>query len=461
MKFAICDSITTLFFLISFPFSLLGLSGCAGRPDITPSIYTKDTQQLDKKNNKIVVFVHGVIGEVEETWTYKNGDKSVSWPDLVKADPHLRHYDVYAISYYSPLWGKAPTLFELATQLNFELEAKRILVNYDEVIFVAHSMGNLVVRQAMLDRNKYEHVRVPLIVSFAAPSNGSDLANLAAVVSANPQFRDMFRLDYNSYLQALNAEWKRARLNTEIACAYELRDYPRLGKRVVEMGSATAACTRDPAMPIVADHSDMVKPFGLTDPIHEWLRLELLRVPRLADPEYELVLIDSAALIYNPGRPGETNSHVIQRELQRNLHSLNINTVPIFDGWRDYDTIVKRKPEADLIIMHFSALYGESSPNDPEERLKRFVIRILDATKKTKLLIYSRWNEKHVLNDGNTLGQMKEFVINLLPGDYRTQYSSRIEVFDVNRFGLTSPAFDHPVIADELENGVKAMLSRR
>ena len=57
-----------------------------------------------------------------------------------------------------------------------------------EVMFVAHSMGGLVVWQLLL---KYQGLapKVPMIYFFATPTTGSELAALAKLApTLNPQF---------------------------------------------------------------------------------------------------------------------------------------------------------------------------------------------------------------------------------------------------------------------------------
>jgi osmoprotectant transport system substrate-binding protein len=253
------------------------------RPDLDmtqlePSRFVRQT----KANKKVLVFVHGVTGTASETWAR---DARAYWPDIAKEDGRLSEYDIFVVSYYSPQQTNAPNIFQLSDLLNKDLEAHKIYPTetlpsqYEEVVFVCHSMANLVVRTSMVIKALPEtsSTQIPLIISIASPSEGSSLADLAKDTLPNPQFKDMASIEANSFLQFLNAVWERRAFDTEIACAYELRNHPSFRGRVVEEKSATAVCSRPDPKPIDEDHERIVKPNDSTHPVHTWLVEEVRR----------------------------------------------------------------------------------------------------------------------------------------------------------------------------------------
>jgi hypothetical protein len=231
-------------------------------------------------NRKALVFVHGVTGTATGTWTYSDGAHSASWPDIIKSDKRLQDYDIYVASYFTPQLNIGPTIAEIAQAVRKDLEKAQILPDakdtsgksrYEEVIFICHSMGNLVIRTMMI-LNPPPHdpvVRMPLIPSLASPSAGSVLVDLVAG-SQNPTFKEMAKFETNSFLQLLNEVFKQASFDTEIACAYEEKAMPVLERKVVEMRSAIAVCTRDDARGFAEDHISIVKPSGIDHPVHKW-----------------------------------------------------------------------------------------------------------------------------------------------------------------------------------------------
>ncbi len=232
----------------------------------------------------VIVFVHGVTGNGKSTWTYEEDGDTVYWPDLVYNDPALKDYDVFVTTYFSPALENAITIHEAGRQLNFELESHQILgagrtPRYQQLVFVGHSMGNLVIRDAMGDQKKYQGLSVPLHLSIASPSAGSELARIAELLSSNSQFRDLIKIDDNAYLQKLNEHWLQNHPHTEVACAYETIEHPLLNKKIVDHASSNFLCTRSSPTPISRDHETIVKPRNTQDKIHRWLRMEILRPP--------------------------------------------------------------------------------------------------------------------------------------------------------------------------------------
>ena len=235
------------------------------------------------KNKKVLVFVHGVTGTALETWKYEKNGKEAYWPKLLMDDENYDDYDIYVVSYDTSLQKKAPSIFQLAQILNNDLKKKNIYQDkevasqYNDVIFICHSMGNLVVRAAMaIDPPDPRFLpRIPLILSLASPSKGSALADKMDILSDNPQFKAMRAVEEgNEFLQLLNEIWTSKGFDTEIACAYEEKNVR--GLRIVSKDSATAVCTRPDLKGFVEeDHISIVKPSGKGHPVYDWVQKEL------------------------------------------------------------------------------------------------------------------------------------------------------------------------------------------
>jgi glycine betaine/choline ABC-type transport system substrate-binding protein len=232
-----------------------------------------------KENTKVLVFVHGVTGTPSSTWTFQSGSASVYWPKLVEQEEGLKDYDIFVMSYYSPQLKEGPGMFQLADGLYNELLERKIYPDktgsgqYTEIIFICHSMANLILRNMMITNPlpSDSPTAVSLILSIASPSAGSALAELVEKISDNTVYQEMVKAERNSYLQLLNGVWKQSAFDTEIACAFERKEYVGLGKKIVEEASATSVCTRDDPVGIDEDHISIVKPPDRSHPIHRWL----------------------------------------------------------------------------------------------------------------------------------------------------------------------------------------------
>ena len=75
------------------------------------------------KHDTCVIFVHGVLGSAPETWL--NADNT--FPRLLASDPEFSSaVDVFVFEYYTPKFGSAASIVDLAAQLRGRLEFERI-----------------------------------------------------------------------------------------------------------------------------------------------------------------------------------------------------------------------------------------------------------------------------------------------------------------------------------------------
>lgn len=237
--------------------------------------------KIEADSKKVMVFVHGVIGTAEDTWN--NSQENIFWPEIIANDERFNSYDLFIVSYYTPLAGQAPNIYQLAGKLNTTLRANGIYTKrgegaskYNEVVFVGHSMGNLVIRTSMIIAPPEEYVEsIPLILSIAAPSSGSNAAQFVDKFTDTPTFNDMATLQQNSFLSLMNKTWSANRFDTEIACAYEKK--ATKGVMIVEKKSATSICTRPiiDSSGIDEDHEAIVKPDSKNHAVHQWLWKEI------------------------------------------------------------------------------------------------------------------------------------------------------------------------------------------
>ncbi|HEX3527817.1 MAG TPA: hypothetical protein VH988_12200 [Thermoanaerobaculia bacterium] len=242
---------------------LVVLTACPGsRTSPSTSAVTPNTtdpqwvHQRDPHAKVALVFIHGIFGDTLGTWTSSNG---TTFFDLVDKDPDLGpKVDSLAFGYTSKMIGAGSfDIQEAANRLHLYLRNKGVL-DYPAIVFVAHSMGGLVVlRELLTHREMLE--RVPLILFYATPQEGSQITTIARKVAKNPALEQMLPADRNGYLRLLNDEWRAldAAKRPPIRCAYEKQ--PTYGVMVVPWSSATRFCDEQ-ALPIEADHLTIVKP---------------------------------------------------------------------------------------------------------------------------------------------------------------------------------------------------------
>ncbi|HEY3519805.1 MAG TPA: hypothetical protein VGK80_02055 [Rhodanobacteraceae bacterium] len=209
-------------------------------------------------NNKVaVVFVHGLFGDTDGTWTNANGQ---SFFKLLKGAPGVgNQLDIFAFGFTSNAFKSGSLdIREAANMLEQSLQYNGVW-DYPTVVFVAHSMGGLIVMREMVD-NPSHREKVPLMVFYAVPQEGSEITAIAQHVVRNPAVRQMLMADQNDFLKLLNDEWGRVPDEDKptIVCAYETA--PLDGVKIVPWSSATRFCRGVPTAIEGTDHSTIVKP---------------------------------------------------------------------------------------------------------------------------------------------------------------------------------------------------------
>ena len=158
------------------------------------------------KNDTAIVFVHGFTGDVEKTWG--------KIPGFLGADPRLNEWDLLGVGYQSNrrfdlpgLWSSDARLEEIAIMLHARPELSP--GNYKRIAFVAHSMGGLVVQQALVSyddlRNRTSHV-----ILFGTPSGGLKKAGLLSFLKR--QIKNMEA--GGPFVTELRAKWTSLKLDS-------------------------------------------------------------------------------------------------------------------------------------------------------------------------------------------------------------------------------------------------------
>src|SRR5271166_4621087 len=158
------------------------------------------------KNDTAIVFVHGFTGDVAKTWR--------RIPEFLRNDPRLNEWDLLGVGYQSNrrfdltgLWSSDARLEEISIMLHARPELSP--GNYRRLAFVAHSMGGLVVQQALVSygdlRNRTSHV-----VLFGTPSGGLTKARFASFWKRQIQNMEAD----GPFIKALREKWTSLKLDS-------------------------------------------------------------------------------------------------------------------------------------------------------------------------------------------------------------------------------------------------------
>ena len=216
---------------------------------------------------RVIVFVHGLHGD-RNSFRAANGSY---WPDLVRTDPHFAYSDVVIAEYPTPDSNGTSTSTQLAEFL-FNSLKKQHVWEHTEVVFLAHSLGGILVEEMLL-KHPAEAARVRFIVSYGTPHEGSTIARIAYIYDKDPLLNDLSDTNDNTFLTTLENNWRSSSVNSiHRFCAYETQDtmpesglghYFKARARVVSYFSATYGCdVTTPPQAIQADHLNLVRPSG-------------------------------------------------------------------------------------------------------------------------------------------------------------------------------------------------------
>ena len=229
-----------------------------------------------------ICFVHGLTGNRDSTWTAHG--QSTPWPKtllppkLSKARILTYGYDAYIVR---KSVASSNRLIDHATNLLNDLTTDRACCNASSrpLIFVTHSLGGLVCKEAiLLSRNNPDaHLRgifdcIKGIIFMGTPHKGAwmaDWANIPAsalglVKSTNKSLLKILETDDQSLesiqvrFWAMIRELREGGRRLEVTCFFEELPLPAVGK-VVSKESATLEGYNP--ISIHANHRDMVK-FG-------------------------------------------------------------------------------------------------------------------------------------------------------------------------------------------------------
>ena len=257
---------------------------CPALPVPEPHFVTSDLRSsAPKKNKRVIIFVHGVLGDIDNTW--KSPTARGSWPEMVADDPDFVSFDVYVYGYLTPCRGNASNITQIAERFGRQLRDEDFFRDYDEIYFIAHSMGGLITERMLSTFNGQDDMRpylqhVRATIFLAVPNAGAEIASIAAWVSHNPQFRDMRPSDAQSFLQAIQSDWATvlrqrgpARPFPLTFVAYETQ--PIAGVAVVP-ALYTSDLSDETPIAFDYDHSRIVKPQSRKDEVYRWTKARIL-----------------------------------------------------------------------------------------------------------------------------------------------------------------------------------------
>jgi hypothetical protein len=154
------------------------------------------------------VFVHGILSSGKKCWLNDNGSY---WPDLLKDEPEFGKLGIYVFTYETGIFSGSYRLGDIVDDLKEHMRLDGVLAS-DQLVFVCHSMGGIVVRKFIVERaaemiGAGKEIDLFLV---ASPSLGSTYANwlsLLVQLFGNAQADDLRFVRHNDLLKDLDEEF--------------------------------------------------------------------------------------------------------------------------------------------------------------------------------------------------------------------------------------------------------------
>jgi hypothetical protein len=178
------------------------------------------------ENGSAVVFVHGALSSDEACWQNANG---TYWPSLLEGESTVEKVGIYVFGYRTNIFSGTYRLGDVVDALKEHMRVDRVF-DCRTLVFVAHSLGGLVVRKLLVEHVtdfSDKHISVGLFL-VASPSLGSRYANML-----QPLARFLGHSQADALRFSHNNAWLMD-LDKEFANLKEAKTIRLVGKELVE-----------------------------------------------------------------------------------------------------------------------------------------------------------------------------------------------------------------------------------
>lgn len=222
-----------------------------------------------------VIFVHGLEGDVRATWMSDIGHAETFWPQwIAQAFPRCRVWSLDYGASATEWWGSAMRLSDRAKNV-----ADRLLqlgIGTAPVIFIAHSLGGLVVKavlqhafQANSDATVHKLWQQTRGIAFlGTPHRGARLASVGRWLMFIRPARTIDDLVFQKpELRDLN-ELFRDRLAEKLLLRVYREAKRTRGLWIVRPESADPELKNTPCIPVDRNHNNICKPLNRNDQVY-------------------------------------------------------------------------------------------------------------------------------------------------------------------------------------------------
>ncbi|MCJ1392169.1 hypothetical protein MMC18_005036 [Xylographa bjoerkii] len=238
-----------------------------------------------------IVFVHGLGGSSHKSWS-KDRNPELFWPQKwLPSEPAISAARIFSFGYNAAFQSRSTgkdnilNISDFAKDLLFSMKfaagdkGKQLNMGQLPIIFVAHSMGGLVVKKALILGQYDQHYKdmvqaIRAVLFLSTPHRGTNLAeilNRILTVSVFGHSRKQYisELKSNSLvLQEINEQFRNLAPRLAIVSFYETFETTvgPIKMMVLQKDSSILGYPEEISMPLNADHHDVCKYTSQKDP---------------------------------------------------------------------------------------------------------------------------------------------------------------------------------------------------
>jgi hypothetical protein len=218
-------------------------------------------------SSRVLIFVHGFSGLPDSDFRC---DDAHNWPEMIAADadPTLASTDIYVLGYPPPPRRGKTAVADLEVSIVDRLTSAGVLTRHQDVVFVAHAMGGLLIQQIIEANSQKDWVhKVRAVFLYGTPQGAAKLAGLGRYIDADPRLKEMEGNGNNFLLHPDAPVWT----GIPYLCGYETLSGD--GFSAVDYNRNTRGCTD--MLSIHANHANIAQPCRVDDGAYIFLEDKL------------------------------------------------------------------------------------------------------------------------------------------------------------------------------------------
>ncbi|KAK0702414.1 hypothetical protein B0H67DRAFT_524214 [Lasiosphaeris hirsuta] len=225
-----------------------------------------------------IVLVHGLNGGPIDTWTH--AEPRIFWPKewLPVQFPQAR---VFSFGYNADMYGNTSIagIRDNARSLLSRLELQRDgLASPTPIVFIAHCLGGLIVKQALCIaefdstyKDAAIHINTTLVAFFGTPNQGTNRDNWRHIAELYGHIKgeraglvDVL-LRNSDELSAMNETFRQLTDHYDVSTFYERQNFQGTDAPIVSPTDAQVGLSYEKLVPVEADHLTMCQFFDTND----------------------------------------------------------------------------------------------------------------------------------------------------------------------------------------------------